>query len=544
MASVAFAAETPMVTTASDATSKMMVAEVALERGDCREAAEQYVSIATASSDAKVAARATQVGIACAQLDAARRSAARWRVIDPTSGDAALAAAIIALQLYRLEEARSALGAWSDTGAAGNQDPGQFAELLARESDATAAYRVFTEVLSGPDPTAEVLFAQARLAQQSFDLNAAIKFAEAALELDTRLADARLLIIRSKVMLGQVDEALTQAREIQGDLSGEDAFVIADVLSAADRDDAAREELQRLRTQPELASGADRRLGALDLADGDLGAAEAKFTALMGERGTTALALFYLPQIAERKGDDARALQSYELLADSSLGLTARSSAARLLLKQGERQKAMQLLDDYARSHPEEAVEVTAARGNLLAGQGLFDAAIADLDAALQRYPGHPTLEYQRATVLERAGRKRESVAAFKALARKRPEDPGIANALGFTLADHRAELGQAEKLVKRALDISPDNPAIQDSQAWVLFRRGKKQDAAAILEHAYRNLRDPEIGAHYGEVLWSLGDQGRAHYVWQQALNVDPSNSVLRGTITRLTGEAPPAAR
>jgi predicted Zn-dependent protease len=145
--------------------------------------------------------------------------------------------------------------------------------------------------------------------------------------------------------------------------------------------------------------------------------------------------------------------------------------------------------------------------------------------------------------VLERAGRKRESVAAFKALARKRPDDPGIANALGFTLADHRSELGHAEKLVKQALTVSPDNPAIQDSHAWVLFRRGKTQEAAAILERAYRNLRDPEIGAHYGEVLWTLGDQGRAHYVWQQALNVDPSNSVLRGTITRLTGEAPRAS-
>jgi predicted Zn-dependent protease len=256
------------------------------------------------------------------------------------------------------------------------------------------------------------------------------------------------------------------------------------------------------------------------------------------------VALFYLAQIAERKGDDERALQSYQLLADSSLGLTARSAAARLLLKQNQPQQAMQLLEDYASKNPEEAVEVIAARSQLLAGQGLFDASLDDLDAALARYPGHPTLEYQRATVLERAGRKRDSVAAFKALARKRPDDPGIANALGFTLADHKSELGKADKLVRQALAVSPDNPAIQDSHGWVLFRRGKTQDAAAILERAYRNLRDPEIGAHYGEVLWTLGDQGRAHYVWQQALNVDPANSVLRGTIARLTGEEPPSGR
>lgn len=543
-ASGALAAEKPMVTTAPEADSKMMVAEVALERGDCRAAAEQYVGIAAGSSDSKVAARATQIGIACAQLESARRAAARWRVLEPASGEASLAAAIVALQLYRLDEARGALGAWRDAGLAGNQDPGQFAELLARESDATAAYRVFSDVLSGPDPTAEVLLAQAKLAQQSFDLNAAIKLAERALDLESRLNEARVLIVRCRVMLGDVDAALSQAREMQGDLTGEDAFIVADLLTAADRDDAAREELQKLRAKPELASGADRRLGALALADGDLGTAEEKFKTLMGERGTTAVALFYLSQIAERKGDDAQALHGYELLADSSLGLTARTSAARLLLKQGQRPKALQLLEDYTRAHPDEAVEVAAARGQLLAGQGLYDAAISDLNAALAKFPAHPTLEYQLATVLERAGRKRESVAAFKALARKRPDDPGIANALGFTLADHKEELGHADKLVQQALHVSPDNPAIQDSQAWVLFRRGKSRDAAAILERAYRNLRDPEIGAHYGEVLWSLGDQGRAHYVWQQALNVDPANSVLRGTIARLTGDAPPNGR
>lgn len=537
------AAEKPMVTAATDEASRMMVAEVALERGDCRAAAEQYAQIANTSTEVRIAARATQIGIACAQLEPARRSAARWRALEPFAGEASLAATIIALQLYRLDDARAALAAWRDTGSAGNQDPGQFAALLARESDATAAYRVFSEVLSGSDPTAEVLLAQARLAQQSYDLGAAVRLAEQALALESRLTEAKILVVRCRAMMGEVDLALAQAHEMRDELTGEDAFLAADILGAADRDDALREELKRLREQAPLAVGVDRRLGAMALAAGDLDAAEAQFTALMGERGTTAVALFFLAQVAERKGDESRALQNYELLADSSLGLTARSSAARILLKRGDRQKALQLLDDYARAHPEEAVELAAARGQVLAGQGLFEAAIADLDAALVRYPGHPTLEYQRATVLERAGRKRESVAAFKALLKKRPEDPGITNALGFTLADHRSELGLADRLVRHALAISPDNPAIQDSQAWVLFRRGKSQDAAVVLERAFRNLRDPEIGAHFGEVLWTLGDQGRAHYVWQQALNVDPANGVLRGTIQRLTGEEPPRA-
>lgn len=541
--------EKPMVSaTAQEATpeqsASLMVAEVALERGDCRAAAEQYAKVAASSSEARVAARATQVSLACAQLEPARRAAARWRALDPYAGEAALAAAIIALKLYRLDEAKVALAAWRDSGAAGAQDPGQVAELLSRESSATAAWHVFREVLTGTDPTAEVLMAEARLAQQSFDLKAAIRLAERALELESRLGEAKVMIARARAMLGDMDGALALARQAQPDLSGEDAFIVADLLDAADQDDAAREELNRLRATPELAAAADRRLGIMALADGDLDAAEAQFTSMMGDRSNAAVALYYLAEIAERKGDDDTALKNYQLLANTGLGLTARNNAARLLLKKGQRQQALALLDEHARQRPEEAVEVAAARGQLFAGQGLFEPALADLEASLQRYPGHPTLEYTRATVLERAGRKRESVAALKSLLKKRPQDPEVANALGFTLADHGSELALAERLIRQALAVSPDSPPIQDSLGWVLYRRGKNQEALKILEHAYRNLHDPEIGAHYGEVLWVTGEQAKAHYIWQQVLATDPDNAVLRATVHRLTGEEPPRSQ
>jgi Flp pilus assembly protein TadD len=169
---------------------------------------------------------------------------------------------------------------------------------------------------------------------------------------------------------------------------------------------------------------------------------------------------------------------------------------------------------------------------------------VAVLDAALKDYPGHPQLEYQRATMLERAGRHADAERAFEQLLKKRPDDPGIVNALGFTLADHQRSLDRAEKLIRQALAVSPDNPAIQDSLGWVQFRRGHLPDAAKILELAWRNGRDAEIGAHFGEVLWKRGEEGRARYVWQQALNLDPDNALVRSTQARLTGEEAPAGR
>ena len=71
---------------------------------------------------------------------------------------------------------------------------------------------------------------------------------------------------------------------------------------------------------------------------------------------------------------------------------------------------------------------------------------------------------------------------------------------------------------------------------------RGRQAQALPVLEQAWRTSRDAEIGAHFGEVLWKKGDEGRAHYVWAQALNRDPVNALVLATRDRLT--AAPAAK
>jgi tetratricopeptide (TPR) repeat protein len=520
----------------------LMAAQNALRDGDCRAAAENYLTAAMASTKAEIAGRASQLAVGCSQLTTARAAVARWRELDPYSGDATLTAALIALKRYDLAEAREALTAWRESGSAGSQDPLRFAELLVQETEATAVYRVFGEVLVGEDPSAEVLLAQARLASAAQNMRAAMDAAQRALVLNKGLTEAQTIVLRSMSVLGEHNAAIAGTRaliaETGGELPGEDAFLLADLLAAADRHDEAQRELQRLAAIDATRLSAQRRLVGMALQDGDFDTAESLLTPLVGERGTTAIAMLYLAQLAERRGDDARAVQNYRLLADSSLALAARNAAARLMIKHGDRKSALALLDDYAAQNPESAIEVGAARAQLLVQNGDVEAALASLAELQQKYPDHPDVFYQRATVLESGGRTREAVAEFEHALKLRPDDPQLSNALGFTLADHNQQLPRAEQLVRRAMEVSPDNPAIQDSVAWVLYRRGKTKDALPVLERAWRNSGDSEIGSHYGEVLWKSGDEGKARYVWQQALNRTPENKNLRATMKRLSGE------
>ena len=122
-----------------------------------------------------------------------------------------------------------------------------------------------------------------------------------------------------------------------------------------------------------------------------------------------------MADIAAHDGDKAAALAGYRQLENSSLALTARTRAAAILLPD-DRAAAFALLDDYAVAHPEEGFELTLTKIHLLSEHDETDAGLALIQAALERHPKHPALEYERAVLLERAGKVHESVATLDRL--------------------------------------------------------------------------------------------------------------------------------
>jgi len=221
------------------------------------------------------------------------------------------------------------------------------------------------------------------------------------------------------------------------------------------------------------------------------------------------------------------------------VAIPARSRAAALLLDRNARTEALALLDDYAADHPEDELDLTLAKARLLADHGEADAGLALLSSALERHPQHPSIEYDRAVILEQAGHVHESVEALEHMLNERPDDPTLQNALGYTLADHTLELGHAESLIRSALTVMPDNPAAIDSLGWVQFRRGDARGAATTLGRAYSLGHDPEIAAHWGEALWVSGQQSEARRVWAAALAREPDSKPLKATIKRLIPDA-----
>src|SRR5947207_2947170 len=251
----------------------------------------------------------------------------------------------------------------------------------------------------------------------------------------------------------------------------------------------------------------------------------------------------YAEQALQHDPRDAAALRvlarAYVVHGDASQALaTARKAKADDSTRGGfELAEVLASLDRIEEAHHE--LELTLAKARLLADHGEADTGLALLASALERHPQHPSIEYDRAVILEQAGHVHESVQALEQMLSERPDDPTLLNALGYTLADHTLELPHAEGLIRRALAVMPDNPAALDSLGWVRFRAGDSKSAVAMLQHAYTLGHDAEIAAHWGEALWASGQRAEARRVWAAALARDPDSKPLKATLKRFLPDA-----
>jgi tetratricopeptide (TPR) repeat protein len=551
-----------------DPTALTVMAEADVKRGDCRAASETYAK-AAAVGDAKLARRATQVAMACEHLPAAWQAATRWRALAPGDREADALYAAVALKLYRTADARAAIhdfwhieeqqstaassaapksdqeaGASAPKGAArASKSMTELTALLLEESDAPAVLTAMSGALEQTANTSDTLILLGELSLAAYDGQRAEAYAQRALQHDAKDPAALRVLARAYVMRGDAPQAVATARRAVADDSARGGFELAEVLASLDRSEEAHQELERLRVQGAPQPEIDRRLALLAFNSGDMKEARQRFSELLSSGEGNDAAQLYLADISARDGDPEAAIAGYRRLYDSSVALSARSRAAALLLdKRGQsgRAEALALLDDYAADHPEDELDLTLNKARLLADHGEADTGLALLAAALERHPEHPSIEYDRAVILEQAGHIHESVDVLEHMLVERPDDPTLQNALGYTLADHTLELSHAEILIKRALTVMPDNPAALDSLGWVRFRQGDAKGAVGSLERAYSLDHDGEIAAHWGEALWVNGQKSEARKVFAEALAREPDSKPLKATIKRLLPDAP----
>jgi tetratricopeptide (TPR) repeat protein len=514
-----------------------LLAEMAIHRRQFVLAAQTYVGLARETRDPRIARRATEVAVYARQPALAVEAATLWLHAEPTSLPARQTLASILIRSGALHDVRPHLEMLLAT------DPNRTAQvflqinaMLARHADKAAVANLVQSLAQLYPRIAEAHLAAAQASWNAKLVDAALGSVRAALELrpDWELAalfQAQILQSRSAA------EGIAYAREyLTAHPGAKDMRLhLVRALLAERKNADARHELLVLSEADSQNSDVALTIGLLAVQMSDWSLAETHLhRALDLNVGGADTARFYLGQVNEERKRFDEALMWYLEVGPGEQYIPAQARIAGITAKKGQLREARSLLQAIEPQTIKQRVQLTQAEAGVLREATAYKDAFELLAQAVEKLPNEPDLLYDYAMAAEKVDRIDLLESNLRKLITMRPDHAHALNALGYTLADRTDRLEEAHQLIDQALKLAPDDPFIQDSMGWVLYRLGRVDEGRGYLERAFKIRPDPEIAAHLGEVLWAQGRRDEAKRIWQDTLNEHPGNEVLLGVIKK----------
>ncbi len=242
-------------------------------------------------------------------------------------------------------------------------------------------------------------------------------------------------------------------------------------------------------------------------------------------------------------GETEQALEiAQQLVAENpeNIGLKQALSAAQIA--HGDLDAAEVTLRDVTANAPQTAVQSWLQLVRVARRQGDEDKARALIDEALTATNRHPNIMWAKASVMEQDGDIDGAISIYEELYAQNSGSIVVANNLASLLATYKDDAESLERawVVGRRLKDA-DNPALQDTYGWILFRRGEVEEAVPYLENAAAALNDPIVVAHLGFAYAALERNDDALEQLQRAVDLaGPADTrdrieAARAEITRL---------
>jgi tetratricopeptide (TPR) repeat protein len=516
---------------------KMMLAEVALQRGQAHIAVQTYLELARETQDPRIAQRATEVAWNARFNSAALEAAGIWLQVDPASAQARQVIAALLVNQARIADAQPHLEKWIATGRDSvGQSFLQLSTLLSRHKDKPEVLKLM-QALAQPYPDVpEARLAVAQAAWNAENLQVSVEEARAALKLrpDWELA---ALFVAQVLQRSSNEEALRFLEDYLREHPGaRDARLnYARLLVTSKSYPEARKQFELLVAEYPQNADVGMAVALLAMQANDYDAAETQLKRVLElDSKDPDVVRFYLGQLNEERKRPDEALKWYSAVTQGEQFIPAQARYASILAKQGKLPEARKHLQQATAHNPQQRVQLTQAEAQLLRDANAYQEAFNVLGQALAQMPDTPDLLYDYAMAAEKVDRLDILEANLKQLIKLRPDHAHAYNALGYTFADRNQRIEEAYRLIETALKLAPDDPFIQDSMGWVLYRMGRNQEGLDYLQKAFKQRPDAEIAAHLGEVLWALEKRDEARKIWAESLKEHPNNEVLQGTVKR----------
>ncbi len=332
-------------------------------------------------------------------------------------------------------------------------------------------------------------------------------------------AELRVLYLLAQAQreAGKLDDAEATARQLMAVAPGSPtgAYVLGRVLGQKQQYRGVVETLEPVVGAPASTSasgaGADllpvlMQLGVayLELGDADRALSTFERAQKMSPSDPTVELYLIESQLAARRYPEAAALARKARSTQPGNQHLLRLEAE-ALRQSGKGDEGTALLADALARRPDDLASYTAL-AEFEAARARYDAALAVLAQAAEKFPGDLTVSFVAGSVYERQKRFADAERKFREVLAKDPLHAPTLNYLGYMLADRGERLDEAVGYIKRALAADPHNAAYLDSLGWAYYRAGNLTEAKASLRRALDLAPgNREIAVHLREILDAL---------------------------------------
>lgn len=244
---------------------------------------------------------------------------------------------------------------------------------------------------------------------------------------------------------------------------------------------------------------------------------------------------YFLALYAEQNQDLLQAAQYLSESADYEKNAAKQLQVSFYQQQSGDNAAALHTLEKAYQKF-DQNVEIGYFYGLLLTDLKQYRKAAQVLKKVINISPNYESARLAYAYVLESLGRYTEMEKQVRFILAQNAQNAGAYNLLGFSLAERKVRLPEAEKLITQAVTLQPKDHSFLDSLGWVYYRLGKYEQARQVLEGLGETFirNNAEVAYHLGAVYAALNEKEKAiSYLTQAAPEYKAAAKLLK-KITR----------
>lgn len=257
------------------------------------------------------------------------------------------------------------------------------------------------------------------------------------------------------------------------------------------------------------------KLKEFDLAEENLRQAATKDAAPMDRIS------FYIGSIAFEKHKFEEAASTLSKIPDDSdYFVEAQLQASTVLASHLNRSSEALNLLDRALGARKDNPDLILAKAAILDQDKQIEKAISTLDNARQTQSQNEKILFMLGSLQDRAGHFEDSVKTMKSILEFNKDNPHALNHIGYGYADRGIHLDAAESMLKRAIQLAPQNGFILDSLGWTYHKMNKFKKAAEIFDRANKlSPNQPIIMEHMADNFYKMGEKKLALDLYQKIM-------------------------